>query len=209
MAGNGVAVKICGLTRPEDARAAAAAGADAVGVVFAPSPRRVTPARARRVLAGLPDRVLRVGVFVDAEAAWARALAEALGLDRWQFHGRESADYLRGFSRLRVIRALAPALGAAPPRRHPCPQAGALLVDARVPGAAGGTGHRANWVWARELRRFGAPVILSGGLRPDNVAAAVRSVRPDMVDTASGVESRPGVKRHAALRAFIRAAKAA
>ena len=203
------AVKICGLTRASDARVAVAAGAALVGMVFAPSPRRVTLAQARAIVAVLPPQIVRVGVFVDQDPAWVSRVAVTVGLDRLQFSGHEDSAYLRKFRSHRIIKALHARAGAPRPRRDPAPQAGAFLVDAWVPGLAGGTGHRANWDYARGLKRFGKPLILSGGLTPANVAAAVRSVRPDIVDVASGVELRPGIKSVSKLRAFLRAVQAA
>ncbi len=203
------AVKICGLTRPGDARAAAAAGADAIGLVFAPSPRRVSATRARRIIAALPLHVVRFGVFVDQDPDWIAALAADLGLDRLQFHGGEKTASLRRFPAARVVRALRPPAGARLPRRDPAPAASAFLVDACSTERAGGTGLTGNWAYARHLRRFGKPVILSGGLNASNVRQAIRRVRPDMVDVSSGVESGPGIKSPALVRAFIRAVHSA
>ncbi len=201
------AVKICGLTRGEDARAAVAAGATAVGVVLAPSPRQVTPAQAKRVLAQVPTTVLRIGVFVDQDWKWVRGVAADLGLDRIQLHGSESAAYLRHFTPGQCIRALRPQAGAVFPKCDPAPEASALLVDAWVPGQAGGTGKLANWAFAKALRRLPKTLILSGGLHAGNVAEAIRRVHPDMVDVSSGVEVSPGIKSKAKIRAFLRAVR--
>ncbi len=207
--GGSTRVKICGLTRPEDVRAAVAAGADALGFVLAPSVRQVTVQQVKRLLAGVPPCVLTVGVFVDQPLPLLQYCLEELGLDRLQFHGSETQAWMRKFPKIRVIRALRPAAGAPLPGRDPAPAASAFLVDARVPGAAGGTGQRSNWPYARRLRRFGKPVILSGGLTPENVGQAIRQVRPDMVDVSTGVEVRPGIKNHAKMRAFVQAARRA
>jgi phosphoribosylanthranilate isomerase len=204
-----IRVKICGLTRPEDVQAAVLAGADALGFVLAPSPRQVTVAQLQRLLAAVPATVLTVGVFVNQPLPLLQYCLEELGLDRLQFHGQETQAWQRKFPRVRVIRALRPATDAPLPDRDPAPAAGAYLVDARVPGAAGGTGRRSNWRYARHLRRFGKPVILSGGLTPENVGPAIRRVSPDMVDVSTGVELRPGIKSHVRLRAFIQAARRA
>jgi phosphoribosylanthranilate isomerase len=203
------AVKVCGLTRPGDARAAVAAGAALIGLVFAPSPRRVTVAQARAIIAVLPPQIVRVGVFVDADPAWVARTAVAVGLDRLQFNGGEDGAYLAAFRPHRILKALRVPAGAPTPRRDPAPRAGALLVDAWVPGLAGGTGRVANWAYARTLKRFGKPLVLSGGLTPANVGAAIRAVRPDVVDVSSGVETRPGIKSAAKVRAFLRAVRAA
>lgn len=156
-------------------------------------------------MAALPAHILRVGVFVDQDLEWVMAVARKVGLDRYQFHGSETTAYLRRFPKFRIIRALRPAPAARPPRRDPAPAAPAVLVDALVPGAAGGTGCRANWQYARGLRRFPKTLILSGGLDADNVRAAIRRVQPDMVDVSSGVETAPGIKSPAKIRAFLRA----
>jgi phosphoribosylanthranilate isomerase len=197
--------KICGLTRATDARAAVAAGARALGLVFAPSPRQVTPEQARRLLAAVPTTVLRFGVFVDQPWKWVRGLAQDLHLDRLQFSGSESAEYLQHFHPAQIVKALHPRAGEVAPRRTPAPRAGTLLVDAWSPQAAGGTGLVANWAYARALRRFPQTLILSGGLNPGNVAEAITRVRPDMVDVSSGVEKRPGIKDPAKIRAFMAA----
>jgi phosphoribosylanthranilate isomerase len=202
-----VAVKICGLTRAEDARAAVAAGADLIGLVFAPSPRQVTIAQAKRIVAALPPQIVRVGVFVDQDPAWIARVAGEVGLDRLQFHGREPESVLRRFPKSRVIRALRPERGAVRPRKDPAPAAACYLVDACVPGVAGGTGRLADWEFARALRRFGKPLILSGGLTAANVAQAVRRVHPEIVDVSSGVEIRPGIKSAKKMRAVIKAVK--
>ncbi|MEW6517049.1 MAG: phosphoribosylanthranilate isomerase [candidate division FCPU426 bacterium] len=204
-----IRVKICGLTRPEDVRAAVTAGADALGFVLAPSPRCISVAQARRLLAGVPPFVTTVGVVVDQPLPLLQYSLEELGLDRLQFHGQETNAWMRRFPRPRVIRALRPAADAPLPVRDPAPAAGAYLVDALVPGQVGGTGKKSNWPFARHLRRFGKPVILAGGLTPENVSEAIRRVRPDMVDVSSGVELRPGVKDPARIRAFIRAVRRA
>jgi phosphoribosylanthranilate isomerase len=204
-----IRVKICGLTRPEDVRAAVLAGADALGFVLAPSARQVTVAQLKYLLAAVPATVLTVGVFVNQPLPLQLYCLEELGLDRLQFHGQETQAWQRKFPRVRVIRALRPAADAPLPGRDPAPAAGAYLVDARVPGAAGGTGQKSNWRYARHLRRFGKPVILSGGLTPENVGQAIRRVSPDMVDVSTGVELRPGIKSPARLRAFIQAARRA
>ncbi len=202
-------IKICGLTRPEDARVAAAAGADAIGLVFAPSPRRVLPGQAKAIIAALPPHIVRIGVFVDQDPDWIGRIMDTMGLDRLQFHGSEKKTVLRRFSSSRVIRALRPPAGRALARQDPEPAAAAFLVDACVPGTSGGTGILSNWKYARGLRRFGKPVILSGGLNPDNVSRAIRAVKPDMVDVSSGVEIRPGIKSAARIRAFVKAVREA
>jgi len=201
--------KICGLTRASDARVAVAAGAAALGLVFAPSPRQVTVEQARRVLAAAPTTVLRFGVFVNQPWRWVRGVALDLHLDRVQLNGSEDAEYLRHFHPVQIVKAFCPRAGAVPPRRNPAPLAAALLVDAWSPVAAGGTGLVANWPYARALRRFSQTLILAGGLNSANVGEAIRRVKPDLVDVSSGVEKRPGIKDPAKIRAFLAAVKQA
>ncbi|MBN1594919.1 phosphoribosylanthranilate isomerase [candidate division FCPU426 bacterium] len=199
-----IRVKICGLTRPQDAKAAVAAGADAIGLVFAPSPRKVGVRQAKAILAAVAPFVWRCGVFVNQDPDWVLHLARELALDRLQFHGQESGLYLRRFAKNRVIKALQPGHQAQAPKTDPAPAAAAFLVDAFVPGVAGGTGKAANWNYARQLKKFGKAVILSGGLHAGNVGEAIRRVQPDMVDVSSGVEIRPGIKSPEKIAQFIK-----
>jgi phosphoribosylanthranilate isomerase len=199
-------VKICGLTTADDAAAAAAAGADAIGVNLWPGSKRyVTAQAARAVLAAVPSGVLKVGVFVDAPAAEVAQRIVELGLDRAQLHGDELAADFAALDPARIIRAVRvrdadsfDAAGAWSPALW--------LYDSFVEGF-GGAGVSAPWpLIARQARR---PFLLAGGLTPQNVAAAIRATRPDGVDVASGVEERPGLKDAAKLAAFIGAARAA
>ncbi len=199
-----IKIKVCGLTRPQDAELAVACGADAVGLIFAPSPRRVSAARAKAILRRVPPTVLAFGVFVDQDPQWIKGLIQNLGLDRIQFHGQEPDRVLRLFSSHCVVRALKPKAHDPVPGRDPARAAGAFLVDAYVRGQAGGTGKLSNWAFARGLKKFNKPLILSGGLNTGNVLQAIRQVKPDMVDVSSGVESSPGIKHPARLRAFIK-----
>lgn len=200
-----VKVKICGVTRAEDARAAADGGADAVGLnFFAGSPRCLGLERAQEIIAQLPARVCKVGVFVDTPRAEVVALAARLGLDALQFHGAESPEYCAGWDR-KVVKAVrvkdAMALAAAAQAYR----VDFLLADAWVPDKAGGTGRRVPVEWLTGI----APerLILAGGLDPDNVAEAVRRVRPFAVDVASGVERQVGEKDAQAIRRFVANAK--
>lgn len=204
-------VKICGLRSVEHALAAAAAGADMVGLVFAPSRRRVSTeqgaaiAAALRGLAGPRPRV--VGLFVNEPPAVVLATAAAVGLDAAQLSGDEppeDADAL-DMPLIKAVRMDGSAREAAWVGR--AGEGLALLVDAHVPGAYGGTGERADWGRAAELARR-APVLLAGGLTPENVAAAIAAVRPLGVDVSSGVET-DGAKDSAKIGAFLEAARAA
>ena len=196
-------VKICGITRVEDALAAAAAGVDAIGLVFAEaSPRCVSADRARAIAAALPPFVTVVGLFVDAPAARIREVLGQLPLDLLQFHGRESPEECRQFGRpyIRAVRMVPGVDLAAEARRYA--QAAGLLLDAYDPQLAGGTG--ATFDWARVPPDIGKPVILAGGLTPENVARAIQAVRPYAVDVSSGVEQGKGIKDAAKIAAFIR-----
>jgi phosphoribosylanthranilate isomerase len=197
-------VKICGITNPEDALAAVHAGAHALGFVFAPSPRRVTPEQAAEIIAALPPFVLTVGVFVDQDAAGVLARCP---LDVVQFHGEEPPDAMAELSGARRIKAFRV---AAPEDLELMAEyqqvADAFLLDARVPGTAGGTGRTFPWHLAREARRFGRPIILAGGLTPENVQTAIEIGCPDAVDVSSHVETSPGRKDPDRVRRFVAAA---
>jgi phosphoribosylanthranilate isomerase len=200
-------VKICGITRPEDALVAAEAGADAIGLVFAESPRRVTPEQAAAILAALPPFVTPVALFVDETAERVRRLCQSLGIRTVQLHGEESAATARQLGDLCVIKAfrIGGEADLAALEGYP---AAAYLLDSRVAGRRGGTGMAFDWGLAARAARHGR-IILAGGLRPDNVAEAIRLVRPYGVDTSSGVECEPGKKDPAKMRAFVEAARAA
>lgn len=200
-------VKICGLTSVEDALAAVEAGADALGFMFYPrSPRFLTTADARRIIAALPPFVARVGVFVDAPADEVQRHVGECGLDTVQLHGGESVEFCRNLAPLAVVKAFRV---RGPESMGPLQawQEFPWLLDSYVEGALGGTGRTFNWDLAAGAVMQGRRVILAGGLTPANVAEAVARVRPWAVDVSSGVESAPGRKDAAKVRAFIAAAK--
>lgn len=206
-----IRVKICGITSPEDAQLAFDAGADAIGLnFFNQSPRYVSPERAAAIIRGLPPFLDTVGVFVQMRVRQACAVAYQLGLGGIQLFGE--LDDLEDSFPFRRIAAFRIQDRASLPnieeylRRAPRPAA--VLVDAYVAGQWGGTGRTAPWEVIREFRP-GVPLILAGGLTPDNVAEAIRQVRPAAVDVASGVESSPGRKDAELLRRFVAAAKSA
>lgn len=198
-------VKICGITRLDDALACVEAGVDAVGFNFWPGSKRHVPlARAVDIATRLPAGVLRVGVFVRAAPDEVRAAVRAAGLTAVQLHGDEDpADYADVGAPLWQVLRIESALP-----ESVSPGAAELLLDARVDGFGGG-GRSFDWSVARGARRFGLPFWLAGGLSPDNVGEAVRRASPVGVDVASGVESAPGVKDPARVRAFVAAVHAA
>jgi phosphoribosylanthranilate isomerase len=197
-----VRIKICGITNEEDALAAARFGADALGFIFAPSPRRISPQKARKIIKALPALVQTVGVFVDENPGEVASVAERCGLDILQFHGNESPDYCDSFAQW-VIKAVR--LRNRQDIKNLANYDGvvhALLLDTYVPNKLGGTGVTFNWEWAVEAEKYGR-IILAGGLNPENVTAAIRIVKPYGVDTSSSLENSPGVKDHEIMAQFI------
>lgn len=196
------AVKICGITRVEDALAAARAGAFAIGLVFyAPSPRCVTPAQAREIVGALPPSVTTVGVFVDPEEGEVRTTLAEVPVELLQFSGAERPDFCRRFGRPYIKAAHMRAGVDLLQYARDYHDAKALLLDAYVEGLHGGSG--VPFDWNLIPRGVPLPVILSGGLTVANVKDAVRRARPDGVDVSSGVESAKGVKDAAKIAAFI------
>jgi len=197
-----VKVKICGITSVADGLAAAEAGADMIGLMFyEQSPRYVTLAAAAEIARAVPPFVMKVGVFVNAPEEFViRAIAEC-GLGLLQFHGAEPPEFCTRFGvmSLKAFRIRDAASLAALPQ-YPTD---AYLLDAYSASGLGGTGEKFNWDLAIEAQKFGKPIFLAGGLTPENVAAAVRQVRPFAVDVSSGVESAPGRKDPAKVAAFI------
>jgi len=196
-----VRVKVCGITRVEDALAASDAGADAIGLQFCrSSPRCVSPEQAKFIRDRLPPFMSVVGVFVNACREQIQNIAEICRLDSIQLHGNEPPDFVTG-AKAWTIKAI----GISGPddltglERY---QVDALLLDSKIGERFGGTGHCFNWSLLRGLR-IRVPVILAGGLRADNVGDAIRATRPYAVDVCSGVESAPGVKDHYKMRALI------
>lgn len=204
-----VRVKICGITNDDDAAAAVAAGADALGFVFyRKSPRYVAPNVAKHIIATLPPLVMPVGLFVNEDLEIVRQVYDECGLAIAQLHGDETASYCQYLKRpvLKALRlrdrssllALAEFQGRASVR--------GFILDAFSDQTYGGTGQTTDWRLAAEAAKT-TPVLLAGGLTPDNVGEAVRIVRPYGVDVSSGVEAAPGKKDHGKVRAFIEAAR--
>lgn len=222
-------VKICGITNIEDALNAVAAGADALGFVFCPSsPRHVPIEKAREIIALLPSSLAKVAVLVNPTAEFVMQLIQDVGVNTIQFHGEESAEWIQSLVLPSVAcgehAPLIPPEDAAGRRlvhrikamriRNQASLTGliqydteAWLLDTYVAGQIGGTGMTFNWELARAAREFNRPIILAGGLTPENVAQAVKQVKPHAVDVSSGVESAPGRKDQDKVRAFIAAAK--
>ncbi|MBE0613712.1 MAG: phosphoribosylanthranilate isomerase [Burkholderiales bacterium] len=199
-------IKICGITRVEDARAAAELGADAVGMVFyAPSPRNVGLDQAREIVASIPPFVSVVGLFVNPTPEWVESVQQACALELLQFHGDEAPDFCGRFG-LPYIKAARVRAGADLVQcLSPYQAARGWLLDAYDDQRYGGTGATFDWkLIPRELAR---PLILSGGLTPENVGAAVRQVSPWAVDVSSGVEAAKGIKDAAKIAAFIAGVK--
>ena len=203
-----VTVKICGITSEADALAAAEAGADAIGLMFYEgSPRHVTLERAKAISAALPQHVMRVGVFVNAEEAFVhQALTECM-LNILQFHGDETPEECSRYP-VMTLKAFRVQGEETLAQLEAYPSAGYLL-DAYVKDALGGTGATFNWDLAVRAQEFGKPIFLAGGLTPENVVEAVRKVQPFGVDVSSGVESEPGRKDAEQMRTFVAAAKGA
>ncbi|HEY8551978.1 MAG TPA: phosphoribosylanthranilate isomerase [Thermaerobacter sp.] len=218
-------IKICGIRDRDAALAAVEAGADALGFVFAPSPRRIDPDAAARIVAAVRgrhpasdrgDRVrppASVGVFVDAPMTEMVAIARHVGLTHIQLHGDEPESVVaalqeQGFGVIRAVATQVQGVAAPVPSLALTTRADRVLLDAAVPGRRGGTGRLADWAVAARLARR-RPVILAGGLNPDNVAEAIRVVRPWGVDVSSGVERARGVKDPERIARFVAAARAA
>lgn len=196
-----VRVKICGITSTRDAIVAAQAGADAIGIVFAPSPRRVSVDKAREIVLSLPPMITAVGVFVDAPLEEVTATAGDVGLHTVQLHGSESPEYISRLGGLSVLKAIRIASEDDVKAAEDYGEA-AILLDTKSPQGAGGTGETFPWEYARGIARQ-RPVVLAGGLCPDNVAEAIRAVHPWGIDVSSGVEKEPGVKDPDKVREFI------
>jgi phosphoribosylanthranilate isomerase len=207
-------IKICGLTRSVDAEYADAAGVEYLGVIFAGGPRERTPTQARDTLAG--RRARKAGVFADQAEEVIASFVEVVGLDVVQLHGRVDADRVervRAATGREVWAVVRTSDGALPEHVDELADASdALLIDAHVPGQLGGSGVRVPWDRLGEsldALDYHPRIILAGGLTPENVAEAIDLVAPNVVDISSGVESSPGIKDHARLRAFVAAVRSA
>lgn len=202
-----VFTKVCGITNPGDARVAVDAGADAIGLIFAESPRKVSLEEARKVSIALPENILKVGVFVDAEPDEVLQIAREVGLNLAQLHGDETPETVAAIRNagLPVMKALrvrnTEALGAL--ERY---EADLFMLDAWSARARGGTGETFDWGLAKSVKGRGN-IVVSGGLTPENVREAVEFFEPYGVDASSSLEERPGKKSGERVRRFVRAAK--
>jgi len=199
-------IKVCGITRIEDAISAATFGADAVGFVFAASPRRVTPEQVCEISSRMPSGLQKVGIFVDSPLDLVREVVECCGLDLVQLHGGESPEYCAALGD-KAIKAIKVSRGTDVLRASHY-QCRALLFDSRGRNGGGGTGQTFDWRLLHLLDDR-KRVIVAGGLDPRNVARAVRLVRPYGVDVSSGVEREPGVKDPVLMYEFIQNARRA
>ncbi len=202
-----IRIKVCGITREEDARAAVEFGADALGFIFYPkSPRAIEPERAAEIIRALPPFVTSVGVFVDEPPEAVRRVVEIAGLNAVQLHGSEPPEAMAQYPGrvIKAFRVRGPETLAELPRY----KVSALLLDTYKKGVMGGTGETFDWSLAVEAKQYGR-IVLSGGLTPENVADAVRHVRPYAIDVSSGIETEPGIKDHGRMKRLIQNARSA
>lgn len=196
-------VKICGITNQEDASAAVKLGVDALGFIFAKSPRQIEPEKARRIISSLPPFVTAMGVFVNEDPIKVKEIVEFCGLNLIQFHGDESPDMCSEFMP-HSVKAFQIQDEASLERINPYNgRVRAFLFDTFSKEKRGGTGKTFDWGLAVKGKELGMPVILSGGLSPSNILEAISSVRPYAVDVNSGVEIRPGKKDHGLMRQLM------
>ena len=201
-------VKICGITSLEDAVAAVAAGADALGFNFyKPSPRYITPQSARAIIEQLPSSVLKVGVFVNEESPEVvQDIANESGITALQLHGDESPDYCNELADRYIIKTLAVSNNFDPTVAQ-LYQVEAIMLDTKHNTLRGGTGNTFDWSIAQQVSRLIPQLYLAGGLSPENVAGAIEIVRPYAVDSCSSLETTPGKKNHERMRAFVTAVR--
>jgi len=202
-----VKVKICGITNLEDAKDAVGSGCDALGFVFyKKSPRYISPKKVTQIVRGLPRQVIKIGVFVNARESFVKRVVKLCGLKMLQFHGDESPQFVRRFSKYKVIKAfrVKDKLNLKDIYRY---NVFAYLFDTYVPGKSGGTGKSLNWELVRHIDGLKRPVFLSGGLHAGNVEKAIEVAHPDWVDASSSLEIRPGKKDPRKVKRFIQAVK--
>lgn len=198
-------VKICGITNTYDALSAVELGADALGFVFAKSPRQITIEQAREIIETLPPFISVVGVFVDEKIDKIKIICNSCGIHTVQLHGNEDPQFLNELKEYKIIKAfrIRDESDLKPMSNY---KAHAFLLDSYVRGIIGGTGTTFNWAYAHQAKKYGN-IILSGGLTPENVKDAVHIAKPFAVDVSSGVESSPGKKDKLLMKRFILNAK--
>ena len=198
-----VKVKICGITNLEDALIAVKLGADALGFIFAPSPRQIAPQKARAIIRAVSPYTKTVGVFVDEAPAKVSEIRQHCGFDWIQLHGDESPAFCKEWMpyAIKALRIKDESSLQTGQTYHG--KVRALLLDTYCKEMAGGTGKTFNWELAIKIKNQGTPIILSGGLTPSNIAAAIHRVRPYAVDVNSGIESYPGKKDPVLMRAVM------
>lgn len=202
-----IKVKICGITRLEDALFAQASAADALGFVFYTlSPRYIRPEDAKDIISRLNNKIIKAGVFVNPEAAEVRRIAKLCRLDILQFHGDEPPDFCRKFPSYKIIKAFRVKDKSSVSRLSDYRGVDYYLFDAFSQKGLGGTGRKFNWELFKEAD-IDKPFFLSGGLTPDNVASAIKALNPAWVDVSSGVEKSPGIKDKKKMRNFIERVK--
>ncbi len=199
-----IKIKICGITNTEDALWAVNLKIDALGFIFAESPRKVEPEIVQKIIRFLPPFISSVGVFVNEDRKKVEEIAENCGLTTLQFHGEESSSYCEGFKQ-KVVKAFRvkdkSVLEKAVQYKD---KVDGYLLDTYSPSKYGGTGKTFEWSIAKEIKEFGLPIILSGGLNPQNIREAISEVEPYGIDVSSGVEERPGKKNLEKLINFVR-----
>ncbi len=195
-------VKVCGITNERDALWAVELGVDALGFIFAESPRRVYPEVVKRIVSVLPPFIDRVGVFVNEDRREVEKIARTCSLTSLQFHGEESPSYCQKFKGWKVIKSFR-VKDEEVLKEISRYKVDAYLLDTYSIGKRGGTGKTFDWEIAKKVKGIGVPVILSGGLNPENVVQAIIKVRPYAVDASSGLEKEIGRKDHQKLRNFV------
>jgi len=199
-----VKIKICGITNLEDTEMAVNLGANAIGFIFAKSPRRIESNNAEEIIKKFPIFINTVGVFVDEKREKVRNIAKNCRLDTLQFHGNETPAYCMDFLKdYKVIKTIKVESKESIENISKFLSLDAILLDTYHSKLSGGTGKKFNWEWVRQANNFNIPIILSGGLNPGNVKQAIKIADPYAVDVSSGVEIRPGVKDHRLMEEFI------
>jgi phosphoribosylanthranilate isomerase len=201
-------IKICGITNLEDAVAAVAAGADALGFNFyKPSPRYITPQNAREIIEHLQDSILKVGVFVNEDSEIVQDIANESGINALQLHGDESPDYCHELAANHYVIKVLAVPSDFDPKLPKSYQVQAIMLDTKHDKLRGGTGRAFDWSIAQKISKTVPNLYLAGGLSPENVAEAIDTVRPYAVDACSSLEAMAGIKNHERMRAFVTAAK--